>query len=442
MTQQEMKKLRVIDQTIAESITVREAAGLLNLSERQVYRLKKGVIEQGAAFIIHKNRGRKPSHAIQDSLKEQIVALKQSEKYTGANFTHFQELLEEHEEICVSYPTVYRALDEAGITSPMKKRRRKGHHRRNRKEREGLLIQIDASIHNWFGETISSLHGAIDDATGKLCALHFQKTECLQGYFELAGQMIERKGIPVSIYSDRHTIFRSPEADKLSIEEQLEGRQINLTQFGEAMDELGINVLFARSPQAKGRIERLWGTLQTRLPVEFKIHGITTIEDANDFLNGYIDRFNEQFGIEPKESQSAFRPLDDSVDLSAILCVKEQRTVSDGSGFSYCGQYYQLMKGARNALLPRRVKVTVLDSHKGALRAVYNGVVYDTKPLAEKPRKEPAQAPKQMTQNKTPARPTDDHPWRAPIQKRPKLYYEESDREILEALFDSSRAWA
>ena len=134
MTQQEMKKLRVIDQTIAESITVREAAGLLNLSERQVYRLKKGVIEQGAAFIIHKSRGRKPSHAIQDSLKEQIVALKQSEKYTGANFTHFQKLLEKNEEICVSYPTIYRVLGEARITSPMKKRRRKGYYEESDRE--------------------------------------------------------------------------------------------------------------------------------------------------------------------------------------------------------------------------------------------------------------------------------------------------------------------
>src|SRR5690554_4219566 len=129
MTQEEITKLRVINQTIDKVITIREAAELLNLSERQVIRLKGGVIKEGPAFIIHKNRGRKPKHAISEQLQEQIIELKKT-KYKEANFNHFQELLEELEGICVSYPTVYRVLTKAGISSPKKHRKRKVHHRR------------------------------------------------------------------------------------------------------------------------------------------------------------------------------------------------------------------------------------------------------------------------------------------------------------------------
>ena len=373
MTQQEMKKLRVIDSAIAGNITVRKAADLLDLSERQVFRLKKGVVEQGAAFIIHKNRGRKPSHAISDATKDKIVELKQSENYRDANFT-----LKEHEQIQLSYPSVYRALSEAGIVSPKKKRKRKTHHRRKRKEREGLLVQIDASPHTWFGNAKTSLHGAIDDATGNVYALHLEDTECLKGYFEMSEQMFKREGIPFSFYNDRHTIFKSPKGENLPIEQQLKGEQVNLTQFGAAMEELGINVIFAKSAPAKGRVERVWETLQSRLPVEFKIHGITTIEEANEFLNsGYIDRFNDQFAVEPENPESALRPLDASIDLSTILCIKEQRIVSDGSGFSYGGKYYQITNAGKQISLPHRTKITVLDSHKQDLRVLYNGVVYE-----------------------------------------------------------------
>lgn len=443
MTPQEMAKLRVIDQTIAKTITVREAAELLNLSERQVLRLKKGVSEQGAAFVIHKNRGRKPEHTISGSIRERIVELKQSETYQDANFTHFQELIKKHEGICVSYPTVYRALSEAGITSPKKKGKRKVHHRRKRKPQEGMLVQIDASPHPWFfGEEKCSLHGAIDDATGKVLGLHFEKNECLVGYFEVVEQIITCSGIPISIYSDRHTIFRSPKDGKLSIEEQLQGKQINLTQFGRAMSELGVRVIFAKSPQAKGRIEKLWDTLQSRLPIEFKIRGITTMQAANAFLHDeYIDEFNELFSVEPEDPQSAFRQLDDDVDLNAILCVKEKRVVSDGSGFSYGGQYYQLIKDGKKVSILHKTKITVLDNHKSDLRVIYNNEIYETELLAERPRRKSVEKRNNKTNNRVPVRPADDHPWRMPKQKAPRLYYDESDREILEALFNSSRAW-
>lgn len=435
-----MDMLRVIDASINGSITVREAAKALNLSERQVYRLRKGVREKGAAFITHKNKGRKPSHATPDDIKQTVVELKLSKKYKDANFAHFADLLEEHEGIVISYSTLYRILTQAGISSTMKKRKRKMHHRRKRKKQEGLMLQIDASPHIWFNGITASLHGAIDDATGKICALHLEKTECLKGYFEMMEQLINRKGIPLSFYSDRHTIFKSPKKEEPSIEQQLQGKTINHTQFSAAMDELGIKMIYAKSPQAKGRIERLWGTLQSRLIVEFQIHNITTIEEANHFLvNDFIDKFNKKFAVEPTNPESAFRPLDANINLSAILCIKEERLVSDGSGFSFNGRYYQLTNNEKQISLPKGTKVTILKSHKHPLRARYNGKLYDTKHLVEKPKKSAHKAKPFNTQHQS-TRPADDHPWKQSRLIPPWITYEESDRELLERLYSSTQA--
>jgi hypothetical protein len=159
-----------------------------------------------------------------------------------------------------------------------------------------MLVQIDASPHEWIiGGELFTLHGAIDDATGEILALFFAPNECMEGYFEVV--------------------------------RQLEGKAAKLTQFGRAMDELGINIIKAYSPQAKGRIEKLWNTLQSRLPVEFKIRGIDTIEAANAFLSQFIVAYNEKFAVEPENPEPAFRPLDPDIELDYILCIKEKRAI-------------------------------------------------------------------------------------------------------------------
>ncbi|NSW92884.1 MAG: ISNCY family transposase [Firmicutes bacterium] len=253
MSQEQLKRYTVIEKTIEGSMTVREAAEHLGLSVRQVIRLKKGVKENGAAALIHKNQGRKPAHAIPDSVKQTIITLKLSNKYREANFKHFQELLERFENIKISYAPLYEILNSAGIQSPKKRRRFKPHRRRKRKAQKGLLIQMDATPFDWFGDGIMySLHAAIDDATSEIVGLYMTKNECLQGYFETTRQMLINYGIPVSIYCDRHAIFLSTKASKLTIEDQLEGKICNDTQFGRAIRELGITIISARSPQAKG----------------------------------------------------------------------------------------------------------------------------------------------------------------------------------------------
>lgn len=445
MTQKEISRLRVINQTIDEVITIAEAAELIDLSERQVSRLKKGVIEEGPSFIIHKNRGRKPKHATAKGTENRIIELKKT-KYKEANFSHFQELLEEHEDIKVSYPTVYRILTKAGIKSPKKNRKRKTHHRRKRKPQKGMLIQIDASPHQWvIGETPFDLHGAIDDATGEILALYFTSNECMEGYFEIVRQIINNHGIPTSLYCDRHTIFISPNDGKLSMEDQLAGKTVNLTQFGRAMDELGINITKAYSPQAKGRIERLWGTLQSRLPVEFKIRDISTMEAANAFLAEFIEKFNKKFAVIPEDSKPAFRNLDESINLDHILCIKDERTIIEGSAFSYNGQYYQLTHNGKKASAMPKAKLTVLTSSKIGVKAMYSNIVYDTKTLDERPKKSVVNQPQKKIRQSKEAIPTRDHPWRQPLKRRPIYSYEETDSEILEILdelFNSTRAWA
>jgi len=445
MTQKEITRLRVINQTIDKVITIREAAELLGLSERQVIRLKGGVKEHGPAFIIHKNRGRKPQHTLPDEVRMKIVELKQS-RYQEANFSHFTELLEKYEGTNVSYSTVHRVLTEAGIKSPKKHSKSKPHHRRKRKPQKGMLVQIDASPHEWIigGESFT-LHGAIDDATGEILALFFAPNECMEGYFEVIRQIVKGYGIPISLYCDRHTIFVSPNDGKLSIEEQLEGKTVNLTQFGRAMEELGINIIKAHSPQAKGRIEKLWDTLQSRLPVEFKIRGIDTMEAANAFLSEFAIDFNQKFGVEPENPEPAFRPLDPDIELDHILCIKEERTIIEGSAFSYKGKYYQLIKNGKKAAAMPKAKLTVLSSSKIGVKALYAGVVYDTLVLEERPKKKALKSSNKKAEKHTPVQPAADHPWRQTPKKKPNLMYEETDREIIEMLnqlFNSTRAWA
>jgi len=374
MTQKKITKFRIINQTINRILTIQESAELLSLSERQIIRLRKGVAKEGPAFIIHKNRGRKPKHATPNETKDLIIKLKQS-KYKEANFEHFQELIEKHEKIQVSYSTVHRILSSADIKSPKKHRKRKAHHRRKRKPQKGMLIQIDASPHEWIiGGNSFSLHGAIDDATGEILPLFFAPNECMEGYFEIIRQIINNHGIPTSLYCDCHTIFVSPNENKLSIEDQLKDKVANSTQFGRAMQELGINIIKAYSAQDKGRIERLWGTLQSRLPVEFKIHGVTSAEAANVFLIQFVDEYNKKFAVEPRNPKSAFREPDLNIDLDHILCVKKTRTIIEGSVFSYNGQYYQLIENGQNAVSMPKAKLTVLTGSKVGVKAIYAGV--------------------------------------------------------------------
>jgi transposase len=388
LTREQHDRLDTINKANAGYMTVSEAAERLGISERQVQRLKREVKENGPAALIHKNTNRAPSNAITDELKAKILKIRKKPGYKDANFNHFKELLEEHHEISISYSALHRMLTADGQKSPKKRRRFKKHRRRKRREQAGELIQIDASPHDWLGNgTTMALHGCIDDATGQITGLYLCKNECMLGYYEVMRRTIGVFGVPDSIYADRHTIFRSPNADKAKAADVPPGMKANETQFGRAMSELRIKIIAARSPQAKGRIERLWGTLQSRLPVELEIAGIKDADAANAFLASYVFAYNSEFAVEPEDSESAFLPLEDGQVLDHILCVKEQRQLDSGQEFSYDGKRFQIEKSAYSSWLPPKAGITVMVSPQIGIKAAYKNLVFETKPAEKKPKK-------------------------------------------------------
>ena len=354
MTKKEMRKLQVVEKLIDKSVTLKEACQILELSSRQVLRLKKGVRIYGALSVVHKNRAKKPNNAVGESLRQKIINLKKSENYQKANFSHFAELIAKYEDITLSIPTIHRILKSAGISSPRKHKKQKSYIRRARKPSAGIMAIYDASPYEWIEGIDCNLHGALDDATGAILGLSLEEQECLNGYFEVTRQMVKGPGIPMSTYSDRHTIFFSPKRDKLSIEEEVEGRTVPLTQLGRAMEELGVRMIPAGSAQAKGKIEKLWDTLQDRIPVELKIAGIKTIEAANKFLPVYLKGFNNTFATEPANSTSCFRKAA-CINLDCILCIKETRKLDRASGFKYKGLYWCIFQSKIPPYFNRKV---------------------------------------------------------------------------------------
>ena len=312
LKQKDIKRVTLIEACIKGECTVKQVANALGLSERRVKQIKKEVKENGVKSIQHGNRGRKPKNTISDEIRKRILELRCSYEYEISNFKHFQELLKERENIDISYSALYNILKNAGIKSPKKHRKSKLHHRRKRKECEGMMLQADGTPFDWFetGENYS-LHGFIDDATGKVTGLYMCKNECLLGYLEVLRQTIENYGIPISLYPDKYSVFfpSKKASDQLTIEEQLNGREKGITQFGRIVEELGIDMFPASSPQAKGRIERLWGTLQSRLVTEFRINKIKTIDEANTFLLEYIPKYNSKFSVSATSNENVFLKL-------------------------------------------------------------------------------------------------------------------------------------
>lgn len=377
LSQKQLKTLTVINRFIDKSITRQQAAELLGLSTRQITRLKKGVLSSGAESLIHKNTRRKPAHAVPDERKEAVLTIYSRPELSEVNFLHFKEILYEDYGICISYSSLSSILKNAGFESPRKKKIRHRTHTRKRKPHPGQLIQIDATPYEWFGgNTKYALHGAIDDATGKVTGLFLTQNECLYGYLETMRQCCVDFGIPQTVYSDNHTIFRSPKTGKLTVDELIAGKTVHLTQFGRSMHELGIDLIFAKTPQAKGRIERLWATLQSRLPIELAKRGIKTITEANRFLEKeYRELFNQKFSVEP-EAESIFVPLAGGIDIDSILCVKHARKTDAAGSFSFKSRCFQILDQGFPIINARR-EINVLMSPRYGIRVEYQGRVYE-----------------------------------------------------------------
>jgi len=416
LSPKESRRVYVMEQVVDGKVTIRQAAELLGLGERQVKRLKGRLLKEGVAALAHKNRGRKPAHAVPQHVRDRVIELSQG-LYHDASCQQMSELLAEHEGIVLSAKTIRRILSSSSIPIRYTRRSPRGRRCRDRMPQEGLLVQGDASPFHWLEDRGPelALHGFIDDATGKILGLYFRLEEDLHGYLQVLGQMLSNHGIPRSLYTDRHTILISPKKDKLTIQEELAGKVVALTQFGQAIQDLGITHIGARSPQAKGRIERLWRTLQGRLVIELRIAGISTIEDANRFLPGFIQRYNARFAVQPADPTLAFSPAPNPDELRRILSRREPRKASQGSTISYSGCTYQLVNdhGTVVPLRPRS-EVIVLKHLDSSLSALYNGKLYSLKKLAHPVAVDQAAPALDSPAPRRTYKPPMDHPWRRP----------------------------
>jgi len=367
--------------------------------------------KEGAAALAHGNRGRKPCNALEDSLKVKVVELARS-TYAGFNTQHFTEFLAELEGIFLSRSSVRNILLESGIRSPRKRRPPKHRSRRERYPKEGMLLQIDGSPHDWLegrGPQLS-LIGAIDDATGKVPYALFQEQEDTRGYFLMLREITLKEGIPLALYHDRHSIFELP-PDKLpSIEEQLEGK-IPLTQFGRLMEELGITSISANSPQAKGRIERLWGTFQDRLVSELRLAGAKTVDEANQVLANFLPRYNRRFAVPAREPELAYRKTDSSFKPEEVFCFKYPRTVGADNVVRF-GEHRLQILPSEDRLSYARCKVKVQERLDGSLAVYYQGHCLSTSPAPLEPAKLREPVAIGVATQRRYARPGPDHPWR------------------------------
>ena len=294
LKQRELARLHVLNNILGYQTPIVQAAETLSVSERHTRRLLNAYRKDGAAALAHGNRGRRPHNAIQESRSAEVVPLA-STHYAGTNHTHLTELLREQEGIDLSRPTVRRILVRAGIGSPRSRRPQQHRVRRGRMPQQGMLLQIDGSHHHWLGEKVPrfTLLLTVDDATGTVPDVLFSKEEDTRSYLLLMSGLIREHGIPLALYSDRHPVFK--------FTGDLSQYPAGPTQFARAMEELGIQQIFARSPQAKGRVERSAGTFQDRPVTELRLFGAATIDEANNVLHSFLPRFNQKFGVQAEE---------------------------------------------------------------------------------------------------------------------------------------------
>lgn len=339
LSQKELQRVAVISSCWKGNLACARAAELLDLTPRHIKRLKARYRQGGAAALAHASRGRPGPRRLPEPVRVRILHLARS-RYAGFNDHHLCEKLREVEGLSLGRETLRRLLRSAGLGSPRKRRAPTHRQRRLCRAREGEMLLLDGSLHNWLedrGPQLTLL-GFLDDATRKVPVAEFFPTENAHGYFRLLRRLLRRYGIPLSFYGDRHSVFVRND-DHWSIEEQLTGRR-QPTQFGRALEQLGVTYIAARSPQAKGRIERLWGTFQDRLTSELRLAGAADLHAANELLRRFLPDYNRRFGRAPREADKAWRTAPQ--DLDRICCFLHERSVSNDNVVQWDGRRFQI----------------------------------------------------------------------------------------------------
>ena len=436
----EQEKYEVIKKLVETGGSKDRAALTLQVSRRQINRMIKGYKEQGKAFFVHGNRGHKPSTAISDEVRERIVTL-YKEKYYDANFTHFTELLARYEGIEVSVSSVQTILEEQFILSPMvtkakqKRIRRElkarqqtvspkeaaeiqknlvavedAHTRKPRKSFFGEQEQLDASPHLWFGDTTTHLHIAVDDCTGRITAAWFDTQETLNGYYHLFYQILTNYGIPYGFFTDRRTVFEYKKKGTEDLE------QDTYTQFAYACKQFGAELECSSVPQAKSRVERMFRTLQSRLPVELRLAGITEINAANEFLGSYLERYNAEFALPLDGIRSVFEEQPDAEKINLTLAVLSERTVDAGHSIQLNRKHYRMLdRNGHQVHYLKGTKVVVIRAYDGQLFCSVNDdtvLALEEIPQFEEHSKAFSPAPSQPSKPQRRYIPSMNHPWR------------------------------
>ena len=437
----EQKKYDVIKKLVDTNGNKDRAALTLGLSRRQVNRLIAAYKERGKAAFVHGNRGRKPAITTPDEVRKAVVDLYRT-KYYEANFTHFTELLKKHEGITLSVSAVANYLEAERILSPRvtkskKKRVKKELERqkeaaRTKKEADkiqanivavenahtrcprcayfGELEQMDASPYEWFGTGKTTLLIAVDDATGRITGACFDNQETLKGYYGVFAQILRKYGIPYKFFTDRRTVFTYKKKNAQDIEED------TCTQFAYACKQFGTHIEYSSVPQAKGRVERMFETLQSRLPVEMRLAGVTGMEAANEFLDSYIDEFNARFALPADHIRSVFETQPSEETINLTLAVLTERTVDCGHCIRFNGHYYRMLneRGIQEHYC-KGTKAMVIQAFDGSLFCSVNDekvYVLDAIPTREQKSKEldnDYEAPKPQKKYIPPM----SHPWRS-----------------------------
>lgn len=421
MSVKEANRITVLDQLVKREIKQKKAAEILGLSVRQTRRLKKKYRVLGVNGLIHGNRGKESNHKIKNKEIEKVMQIVKRKYYDFGPTLAFEKLVEK-KEITFSVEKLRQVMIGEGLWKVKRKRRLRVYQERERREALGELVQIDGSPFDWFEGradktgTVTdpcSLLVFIDDATGSLLNLWFAPCESTNAYFEATKLYLGSWGKPLAFYADKHGIFR--------INTTKEGvsavsDSVGLTQFSRAMEELKIQIIFANSPQAKGRVEKVNGTLQDRLTKELRLRRINNIKEANKFLPEFMKTYNQKFGVVPKSAFNAHRPLLPQENLDEILIQKHQRILSKSLAFQYRNKLYQI-KIERPSYAMKNAPVVIKEDAQEKITVEYKGKKLNYSVLEERPKMETVERKEmgiKMREIKALvySKPDVNHPWR------------------------------
>ncbi len=359
VSQRSITRSKYLEQFATGRLCRKDVALALDISERQVSRLSKRWEADGILGIEHKLFGQESNFRTPDLLQEKIKFLYLN-KYIGFNFTHFHEMLEKHENICISYSTVKRICARLGATK-RPRRARKVRKYRDRSPCAGMMLQMDGSEHKWAGTETWTLIAGIDDATSEVPYGAFFPTESLDGYLVVLAETFKLRGIPLILYVD-HASWLSGTT-----------KSNDTGQFRRMCDELGITLIFANSPQAKGRIERLWGTLQDRLIAELALHKITDMTAATEYFNNEFlaHTWNKRFTVLARKPESKYRAAPTSQGVAETFCIKDFRKVRNDHTFFWCNRIYKILSNRRLSLAKQMIEIR--SSKDGTFRVSHSG---------------------------------------------------------------------